>query len=134
MDDSQLKQVIDAMFKHKVEAGEFLIQEGDDGDNFYVINEGEFNALKHDYYSGDSIVVYEWKNTFMGLEESALLYRMLRPASVQAVTDGSVWAIERETFKKIVIKSEYQKRKLYETFLENVRIRDVHSCDQECKN
>ena len=122
LDDIQLKQVIDAMFKHEVEAGEFLFQEDDDGGCFFVINEGKYHALKIDHYSGDSIVVYEWKDTFMGFGESALLYRMLRPASVQAVTDGSVWAIERETFKKIVIKSEYQKRKLYETFLENVRL------------
>ena len=67
-------------------------------------------------------MVYKWEGTFVGLGESALLYRMLRPASVQAVTAGSVWAIDRQTFKKIVIRSEYKKRKLYESFLENVRL------------
>ena len=32
-----MQEVIDAMFERKVTAGENVIQQGDDGDNFYVI-------------------------------------------------------------------------------------------------
>ncbi|CAN7942869.1 unnamed protein product [Ixodes pacificus] len=32
-----MKEVIDAMFERKVKAGETVIKQGDDGDNFYVI-------------------------------------------------------------------------------------------------
>ena len=99
-----------------------LIQEGDDGECFFVINEGKFDVLKYYHDYDEAIVVYKWGDTFVGFGESALVYRMLRPASVQALTDGSVWAIERQTFKKIVISREYKKQKLYETFLKNVRL------------
>jgi len=33
----QTQQVLDAMFERHVAAGEHVIDEGDDGDNFYVI-------------------------------------------------------------------------------------------------
>ena len=38
-------QVIDAMFEHKVKAGETVIRQGDDGDYFYVVEEGVYHAL-----------------------------------------------------------------------------------------
>lgn len=33
----QTRQVLDAMFKKQVQKGEGIIKQGDDGDNFYVI-------------------------------------------------------------------------------------------------
>lgn len=35
----QLSQVLDAMFERKVQPQEHVIDQGDDGDNFYVIEE-----------------------------------------------------------------------------------------------
>lgn len=35
----QLSQVLDAMFERKVRPQEHVIDQGDDGDNFYVIEE-----------------------------------------------------------------------------------------------
>lgn len=32
-----MQDVLDAMFEKKVVAGDYIIQQGDDGDNFYVI-------------------------------------------------------------------------------------------------
>jgi len=34
---SQMNQVLDAMFERKVQPGDYIIRQGDDGDNFYVI-------------------------------------------------------------------------------------------------
>lgn len=33
----QMQDVLDAMFEKTVKAGEYVIKQGDDGDNFYVI-------------------------------------------------------------------------------------------------
>lgn len=33
----QMADVLDAMFEKTVQPGEFIIRQGDDGDNFYVI-------------------------------------------------------------------------------------------------
>ena len=35
----QLKEVLDAMFEKKVVANETVIEQGQDGDNFYVIDQ-----------------------------------------------------------------------------------------------
>lgn len=32
-----MNEVIDAMFEKKVQKGDYIIKQGDDGDNFYVI-------------------------------------------------------------------------------------------------
>ena len=34
----QINEVLDAMFERKVEPDEFVIRQGDDGDNFYVVD------------------------------------------------------------------------------------------------
>ena len=34
----QLNEVLDAMFERKVQPGDHVIDQGDDGDNFYVID------------------------------------------------------------------------------------------------
>ncbi|POI27653.1 hypothetical protein CIB84_008597, partial [Bambusicola thoracicus] len=38
LDPEQMSQVLDAMFEKLVEGGEHVIDQGDDGDNFYVID------------------------------------------------------------------------------------------------
>ena len=41
--------------------------------------------------------------------------------SLQAVTaGGTLWAMDRSTFRRIVLKSAFQKRKMYESLLEKV--------------
>lgn len=34
----QVQDVLDAMFERTVECGDYVIRQGDDGDNFYVID------------------------------------------------------------------------------------------------
>ena len=36
---------VDAMFERKVAAGESIIRQGDEGDNFYVVDEGLFDIF-----------------------------------------------------------------------------------------
>lgn len=37
LDKEQMQEVLDAMFEKIVKAGDYIIKQGDDGDNFYVI-------------------------------------------------------------------------------------------------
>jgi len=52
--------------------------------------------------------------------ELALMYNMPRAATVQAESDGSLWAMDRQTFRRIVLKNAFKKRQMYETLLDQV--------------
>jgi len=120
LDPDQLLEVIDAMFEHKVKAGDTVIRQGDDGDYFYVVEDGVYHALINEE-DGSMKKVFEY-NGEGNFGELALLYNMPRAATVKAQTNGSLWAMDRQTFRKIVLKSAFQKRKMYEHFLENVSL------------
>jgi len=117
LDQEQVQQVIDAMFEKKVKKGEFVIKQGDDGDNFYVIQQGKFKAMVTT--GGQEKVVGGYENAG-SFGELALMYNMPRAASVQAESDGSLWALDRVTFRHIVLKSAYKKRKMYEALIDSV--------------
>ena len=51
MDKDQFNQVLDAMFEHVCQPGDSVINEGDDGDNFYVIESGNYDVYKVDFLS-----------------------------------------------------------------------------------
>ena len=45
---------------------------------------------------------------------------MPRAATIQASVDGTLWALDRQTFRRIVLRNAFQKRKMYEALIENV--------------
>jgi len=54
--------------------------------------------------------------------ELALIYGTPRAATIKAKTDVKLWAIDRDTYRRILMGSTIRKRKLYESFLEKVSI------------
>jgi len=51
-----------------------------------------------------------------------LNFFIYRAATVQAQTDAILWAVDRVTFRRIVMDNTFRKRKMYEGFLKTVRI------------
>lgn len=52
--------------------------------------------------------------------ELALLYNMPRAATIRASTNGRLWAMDRQTFRRILLKSAFKKRKMYESLIDSV--------------
>jgi len=119
LDEEQLAEVLDAMFEEKIKEDQMVIKQGDDGDFFYVIESGTYIAQVDTAEGPKTVFTYNGEGSF---GELALLYNMPRAASVKATSDGSLWAMDRMTFRKIVLKSAFQKRKMYEAFLGNVSL------------
>ncbi|KAI2810729.1 hypothetical protein RDWZM_002364 [Blomia tropicalis] len=120
LEPSEMAEVIDAMFERKVDAGEMVIRQGDDGDFFYVISDGSFSiVVTNDDGSEKEVGKYNGVGSF---GELALMYNMPRAATVRATTKGALWAMNRHTFRKIVLKRAFMKRKEYESFIERVEI------------
>lgn len=119
LEQDQMQQVLDAMFEHEVTAGAHVIDEGDDGDNFYVIERGNFDIFIKDKVTGNQNHVGSY-NGSGAFGELALMYNCPRAATIIATTDGSLWGMDRTTFRRIIVKNAAKKRKQYEEFLESV--------------
>eukprot|EP00118_Oscarella_pearsei_P010012 m.59453 g.59453 ORF g.59453 m.59453 type:complete len:166 (+) comp34883_c0_seq37:541-1038(+) len=106
------------MFERKVDPEEHVIDQGDDGDNFYVVDGGVYDILVAARGEAPKNVgSYDNSGSF---GELALMYNTPRAATIIAKEAGILWALDRVTFRKIVLQSAFNKRRLYETFLELV--------------
>eukprot|EP00002_Diphylleia_rotans_P035647 TRINITY_DN77_c0_g1_i1.p1 TRINITY_DN77_c0_g1~~TRINITY_DN77_c0_g1_i1.p1 ORF type:complete len:1050 (-),score=238.82 TRINITY_DN77_c0_g1_i1:530-3679(-) len=113
--NAQLQEIADAMVEVNVKPGEDLIKQGDTGDFFYIVETGEFEFIVH----GNAVGVAGPGRSF---GELALMYNCPRAATVRAKEPSKVWALDRTTFRNILVHSNTEKRNLYENFLENVSI------------
>jgi cAMP-dependent protein kinase regulator len=113
LEQKQLECVLDAMFARDVIDGDAIIEQGDEGDNFYIIEYGIYDI----HVNKSKVRTYENQGSF---GELALMYNMPRTATVISMTKGKLWALDRLTFKRIVLKSAFEKRKMYENLLINM--------------
>nr|BAE66635.1 protein kinase A regulatory subunit [Asterias amurensis] len=113
LEKEQMQQVLDAMFEKRTQPGDHIIDQDDDGDNFYVIDSGMYDI----FVNGNKVGAYNNTGSF---GELALMYNTPRAATIVATTPGSLWALDRLSFRRIVLKNAAKKRKMYETLLESV--------------
>lgn len=117
-DEEQRGHIFDAMSEQTFTKGTVIIKQGDSGNFFYVIDQGEVEVLVNDKQVA---LISEW-GTF---GELALIHGRPRQATVVAKTDVvKLWAIDRETYRKILMSLQQQKREKYDDFLSKVRILD----------
>ncbi|KAJ7353845.1 cAMP-dependent protein kinase type II-beta regulatory subunit [Desmophyllum pertusum] len=117
VDPEQLNEVLDAMFEKKVQPGDHVIDQGDDGDNFYVIDKGVFDIYVKIDGQDKLVGAYNEKGSF---GELALMYNTPRAATIVATSEGVLWALDRNTFRRILLKAAAKKRRIHENLLENV--------------
>ncbi|XP_059124687.1 cAMP-dependent protein kinase type II-alpha regulatory subunit isoform X4 [Peromyscus eremicus] len=117
LDQEQLSEVLDAMFEKIVKPDEHVIDQGDDGDNFYVIERGTYDILVTKDNQTRSVGQYDNRGSF---GELALMYNTPRAATIVATSEGSLWGLDRVTFRRIIVKNNAKKRKMFESFIESV--------------
>jgi MFS family permease len=78
-----------------VTAGQVVIREGEEGDRFYIVDEGVFD-LDHE---GDHAVI-SGRGEFFG--EIALLRDLPRTATITAIADGRIYSLGRDDFLSAV--------------------------------
>jgi MFS family permease len=84
------EHMAEALVPVSVSAGEAVITAGDPGDRFYIVGEGEFDV--------DAAGTHQRAGTSDHFGEIALLRNVARTATVKAVTDSTVYALERDDF------------------------------------
>lgn len=103
-----------------------VIVQGDQGDFFYVVEKGSFVIYVNPSGTlqpgpdglGSKVATIEPGGSF---GELALMYNAPRAATVMSAEPGcTLWALDRITFRRILMDSTFQRRRLYESFLEEV--------------
>ena len=119
LDEEQYKEVVDAMAEKHVEKDEVVIQQGAVGDYFYVVETGELDVYvsKKEGELGPKVWHYGPGGSF---GELALMYNAPRAATLIACSPCVLWALDRVSFRRILMENTSRKRKMYESFLAEV--------------
>lgn len=126
LDDEQSAQVLGALQERKVPAKDVrVIVQGDAGDYFYVVESGSFDIYVSKTGKAEpgpdgmgTKVAQSGPGTSFG--ELALMYNAPRAASVVSSEPSILWQLDRVTFRRILMDSAFQRRRMYESFLEEV--------------
>ncbi|KAJ2904209.1 protein kinase A regulatory subunit [Zalerion maritima] len=127
LDDEQSDQVLSALVEKPIPAkGIKVITQGDAGDYFYVIEKGSFDFYVNSTGAlqagpggmGEKVGSISAGGSF---GELALMYNAPRAATVISAEAGcNLWALDRITFRRILMESTFARRRMYESFLEEV--------------
>jgi len=119
LEPTDMNTVLMAMQEAKFASGEKVINEGDDGNELFVIEKGAFECKKTIDDVERVVKTCEVGDLF---GELALLYNCPRAASVFAKEDCITWKLDRETFNHIVKDAAVKRRNKYEQFLGSVSL------------
>jgi cAMP-dependent protein kinase regulator len=117
LDEEQYKDVVGAMSEKQCPLGVDIIRQGGVGDYFYIVETGSFDVLVN--RNGAEVKVFDY-GPGGSFGELALMYNAPRAATVRATADSVLWALDRMTFRSILMDHTSRKRRMYEQFLEEV--------------
>lgn len=127
LDEDQSAQILGALVEKPIPAkGIKIISQGDAGDFFYVVEKGSFDVHVNPSGTiqpgpdglGEKVGNIQAGGSF---GELALMYNAPRAATVISVEPGcTLWALDRVTFRRILMESTFARRRMYESFLEEV--------------
>ncbi|PUU83970.1 cyclic nucleotide-binding-like protein [Tuber borchii] len=129
LDDDQSGQVLSALMEKPIpRKGTRVITQGDVGDFFYVVEKGSFDVYVNSAGSmlpgldgmGKKVNSIDPGGSF---GELALMYNAPRAATIISTTSHNIlWALDRVTFRRILMENTFKRRRMYEAFLEEVSI------------
>ncbi|XP_059221364.1 cGMP-dependent protein kinase, isozyme 2 forms cD4/T1/T3A/T3B isoform X3 [Stomoxys calcitrans] len=115
LDITQIREIVDCMYPVKYAAKSLIIKEGDVGKIVYVMEDGRVEVSREGKYlstlSGAKV-----------LGELAILYNCQRTATITAITECKLWAIERQCFQTIMMRTGLIRQAEYTDFLKSVPI------------
>mmetsp|Transcript_8439 Transcript_8439/g.21018 ORF Transcript_8439/g.21018 Transcript_8439/m.21018 type:complete len:390 (-) Transcript_8439:410-1579(-) len=121
LDQQATATVVGAFSKKVCPVGENIIQQGEDGDYFYLLDEGEADVFKTFKLGQDEQKVFEYSSGG-SFGELALLHGEPRAATVRARTECKCWALDRDTFRKIMVTTGQRSMTNRTKFLDKVEL------------
>ncbi|KAL2786713.1 cyclic nucleotide-binding-like protein [Aspergillus keveii] len=136
LDQGQYLQVADAFIQNVIaNVGTEVIKQGDDGEYFHIVEKGSLDFyVKHEPSSRDDHSKGKKEGSASAGDyfgELALLYNAPRAATVvSAEPECVLWALDGESFRRIVAESSFARRRLHESFLESVPLLSTLTASQ----
>lgn len=115
LDMTQIREIVDCMYPVEYIAGSTIIKEGDVGSIVYVMEEGRVEVSRENKYLSTLA-----PGKVFG--ELAILYNCKRTATIKAASDCKLWAIERQCFQTIMMRTGLIRQAEYNDFLKSVPI------------
>ena len=113
LDKFQKLKLVDGLQQITLNKGEFVLKEGEDGEEFYVIENGDVDCLKlHQVGSRKGFVLVRTLKSGEHFGELALINNEKRSLSIRVKSDScKLLKLDRETFTRILgsIKDHLQK-------------------------
>ncbi|XP_076459657.1 cGMP-dependent protein kinase 1-like isoform X2 [Babylonia areolata] len=113
LDTGQIREIVDCMYPVENKAGSVIIKEGDVGSLVYVMEEGKVEVTKE----GQKLCTMGAGKVF---GELAILYNCTRTATVRALVDCRLWAIDRPCFQSIMMRTGLLRHTEHMDFLRSV--------------
>lgn len=99
--ESELNLLAEKMQVVETQPGEILFNEGDQGDYFYVITEGELDVIKALGTQNERTIATRKQGTFIG-ELSLINPAGKRMATVRSKTGAVLWQLARSDFEEVL--------------------------------
>ncbi|XP_039527569.1 cGMP-dependent protein kinase 2 isoform X3 [Pimephales promelas] len=115
LEPQHTREMVDCMYEKIYPAEQLVIQEGEPGNYLYVLAEGLLEVIQNGKLLGQMR-----PGTAFG--ELAILYNCKRTATVKAVTQSHIWALDRQTFQSIMMRSTQARHEEYFSFLRSVSL------------
>jgi sigma-B regulation protein RsbU (phosphoserine phosphatase) len=97
----EFDHLISVMEEVELSAGSMLFEEGDKGNNFFLIIDGELEVIKAMGTENERLIAVRHEGDFLG-EMSLLNPSQMRMASVRVKTDARLLRLAREEFDKVL--------------------------------
>eukprot|EP00292_Cryptomonas_paramecium_P034471 CAMPEP_0113693354 /NCGR_PEP_ID=MMETSP0038_2-20120614/19614_1 /TAXON_ID=2898 /ORGANISM="Cryptomonas paramecium" /LENGTH=458 /DNA_ID=CAMNT_0000615409 /DNA_START=21 /DNA_END=1394 /DNA_ORIENTATION=- /assembly_acc=CAM_ASM_000170 len=120
LDQDPQKMLLGAAKRFSFEAGKNIIEQGAEGDFYYILDSGSAEALQI-YSDGTEKKVFEYK-AGGSFGELALMHGGARLATVRTLEPCECWALDRDTFRKIMMSTGRQSLDERNKFLSKVSL------------
>uniref|UniRef100_A0A8B9RKB4 cGMP-dependent protein kinase n=1 Tax=Astyanax mexicanus TaxID=7994 RepID=A0A8B9RKB4_ASTMX len=124
---SQIQEIVDCMYPVEYSKDSCIIKEGDVGSLVYVMEDGKVEVTKE----GLKLCTMGPGKVF---GELAILYNCTRTATVKTLTNVKLWAIDRQCFQTIMMRTGLIKHAEYMEFLKRLGtlFSAVCLCEEDC--
>ena len=113
------KAILEAVIAVKKNVGDVIIQEGDDGEHFYLVEAGALTCTKFLNKTDKEPTFLKEYQPGESFGELSLLYNAPRAATITCASPTcELWSLDRNTFNHIIKRAVQIKREKYDNFLE----------------